>query len=372
MLSASLRSLSESPLRGGEYPGKQYKNRANPSMTDIPSHPPSSLQRLLAAGLGILLALAAGEVLLRIVGAPEVAPVRRGRFQLSADPRLVYEPVPGLVHKDASSHSFFEYMGASNRLGYRDRDHTLAKPPGTYRIVVLGDSIAAGYRILRTPDTFPALLERRLREAGLPVEILNFGVTGYNTQQEVETLRSRALAFAPDLVLMAYCHNDRRPPDPRIVQALREAAAGRRVLPLADTERLLVHRALYRFLRYAVLERRRDEVASPGAGDTVEPSLRQLAKLSRRERFEVLLAVFPYLPRLYDREHARQHARLERLARELGFHHLDLRPAFRDCRARGSDKLRFDRYHPTAAGHRCAADAMAAAVREIIRRRAKL
>jgi lysophospholipase L1-like esterase len=332
--------------------------------------PPSRTQRLLAAGLGILLALAAGEVLLRIVGAPEVAPVRRGRFQLSANPRLVFEPVPGLV-VEGDSRNFFEYPGASNRLGYRDRDHATAKPPGTYRIVVLGDSIAAGYRIPRTGDAFPALLERSLRAAGLPVEVLNFGVTGYNTEQEVETLRARALSFAPDLVLLAYCHNDRRPPDPRIVQALREAGGGRRVLPFAEAERLLVQSALYRFLRYAVLESRRDEAAAPERGNTVEPSLRELGKLSRREGFTVLLAVFPYLPKLYEPEHAREHARLERLARELGFHHLDLRPAFQSCRG-GSTRLRFDRYHPTAAGHRCAAEAMAEAVRGIAGRRGRL
>ena len=58
---------------------------------------PTTRQKLLTAGLGILLALAAGEILLRIVGAPEVAPVRRGRIQLSANPRLVFEPVPGLA-----------------------------------------------------------------------------------------------------------------------------------------------------------------------------------------------------------------------------------------------------------------------------------
>lgn len=335
-------------------------------MTDnSPLRSPSPAQRLLAAGIGILLALMAGELLLRVVGAPEVAPVRRGRLQLSANPRLVFEPVPGLVLEQAPE-SFFEYAGASNRLGYRDRDHTPAKPPGTYRIAVLGDSIAAGYRIPRTEDTFPALLERRLRAARRPVEVLNFGVTGYNTAQEVETLRARGLAFAPDLVLVAYCHNDRRPPDPRIVQALREAGAGRRTLPLTEANRLLIHSALYRFLRYAVLEARREEASDPGQGNTVEPSLRELAKLSRRERFEVILAVFPYLPRFYDPEHAREHDRLERLARDLGFHPLDLRPVFNECDARG--RLGFDRYHPTEAGHRCAAEALAAAAREIMER----
>jgi lysophospholipase L1-like esterase len=330
--------------------------------------PPSPRQKILAIGIGILLALATGEILLRIVGAPEVAPVRRGRFQLSANPRLVFEPVPGLAY-EGTPDGFFEYPGASNRLGYRDRDHPVAKPPGTYRIVILGDSIAAGYRIPQTEDTFPALLERDLRAAGLPVEVLNFGVTGYNTQQEVETLRARALAYAPDLVLVAYCHNDRRPPDPRIVQALQEAAGGRKVLPLGGAERVLLHSALYRFVRYAVLETRREESADPRQGNTVEPSLRQLGKLSHQDRFQVLLAVFPYLPKLYDQEHAREHDRLAALARELGFHHLDLRPAFRDCKAAGGyDKLRFDRYHPTKAGHRCAAEAMAKTIREIMKK----
>ena len=334
-----------------------------------PSAPaPSRRQKLLAIAFGIAAALGAGELVVRAVGAPEVAPVRRGRFQLSANPRLLFEPVPDLAFagNPRDPGQFFEYEGRSNRLGYRDRDHAVAKPPGVYRIVVLGDSIAAGYRIPRTEDTFPALLEARLQRQGLPVGVLNFGVSGYNTMQEVETLRVRALRFDPDLVLVAYCHNDRRPPDPRILAALREARAGRRVLPAAEAEQVLLASALYRFVRYGVLEareRQAEAAAEAGAGNTVAPSLAELAAISRREGFEVLLAVFPYLPKLYDAQHAREHIRLAELAREHGFHHLDLRPAFRDCREADSDKLRFDRYHPTAAGHRCAAAALAEAVR---------
>jgi lysophospholipase L1-like esterase len=317
--------------------------------------------KLLAVAFGVVAALAAAEVLVRVVGAPEVAPIRRGRFQLSANPRLVFEPVPGLAHEAAGGpERFFEYQGRSNSLGYRDREHPVEKPPGTYRIVVLGDSIAAGYRIARGEETFPVLLEERLRRAGLPAEVLNFGVSGYNTEQEVETLRTRALRFAPDLVVVAYCHNDRRPPDPRIVAALREARGGRTVFPVADAQRVLIRSALYRFVRYGVLAPRESEGGAAG-GNTVARSLRELALLSRREGFGVLLAVFPYLPKPYDADHAREHVRLARLAREVGFHHLDLRPAFRDCRGR-PEKLRFDRYHPTAAGHRCAAEAIAAAI----------
>jgi lysophospholipase L1-like esterase len=309
-----------------------------------------------------------------------VAPVRRGRFQLSANPRLHFEPVPGLAYDGEGPPRFYEWRGRSNRLGYRDREWTVGKPAGVYRVVVLGDSIAAGYRVEERERAFPALLERRLEGAGGSgaVEVLNFAVTGYNTDQEVETLRARALAFSPDLVLLAYCHNDRRPADPRILAALREAADGRRpVAPPAAADRALAWSALYRLARWGLPSD--DDTGGTGGGaagrtwaadeswERVERPLGELAALARAHDFEVLLAVFPYLPRLYDRRHAAHHAHLAALARRHGFHHLDLRPAFRECRGAGAGKLGFDRYHPTAAGQACAAEALAEAVRKVLR-----
>ena len=41
-----------------------------------------------------------------------------------------------------------------------------------------------------------------------PVEVLSFGVPGYNLDQEIETLRSRALVYQPDVVIVAFCLND--------------------------------------------------------------------------------------------------------------------------------------------------------------------
>ena len=325
-------------------------------------------QKLLAILAGLLGALACGEILVRIVGAPEVAPVRQGRFQLSADPRLLFEPVPNLRYRGDPT-EFYEYEGESNSLGYRDREHTPDKPAGTYRIAVLGDSIAAGYRVERTEDAFPARLEKLLRGSGLPVEVLNFGVTGYNTAQEVETLRARAFRFAPDLVILAYCHNDRRPPDPRILELLREARGNRNIVPpLSQADHLLLRSALYRFVRYGVLQakdRQKEAAAEEQGEDTVARALHELAQLSREKKFTALLAVFPYLPQPYDRQHSRQHEWLAGIARKEGLRHLDLRPAFRDC-GPPLENLRFDRYHPTAAGHACAAAAMAAAVRQIL------
>ncbi len=333
---------------------------------------PSRISPWLARAVAVLVsglaALLAGEVLFRIVGAPEVGPIRRGRLQVSANPRLLFEPVPGFAASTTSD--FEEYLGAGNRLGYRDRNHAEEKKAGTLRVVVLGDSIAAGYGVERFEEMFPAILGERLRGAGLAVEILNFGVTGYNTGQEVETLRARALAFAPDIVLVAYCHNDREPPDPRLLESLREAHQGKPAVPELHAQRLLVKSALYRFLRYAAFAPKDAGWLGPGAtgnGDTVEASLRELAGLARLNRFKVLLAVFPVLPQIYDPAYATAHEHLESLAAELDFTHLDLRSAFRACRAAGAKRLGRDLFHPSVAGHRCAGEAMATEIERMMR-----
>lgn len=48
------------------------------------------------------------------------------------------------------------------------------------RIVAFGDSLTAGYMLAQS-DAFPAQLERRLRERGANVQILNAGVSGDTT-----------------------------------------------------------------------------------------------------------------------------------------------------------------------------------------------
>lgn len=110
-----------------------------------------------------------------------------------------------------------------NRFGFRGPAPQVEKPPGTHRIVLLGDSQAEALQV-DFADTFGEVLERRLAEcpalaAGAApgsdaverVEVLNFGVSGYGTAQALLTLRHAAAAFEPDLVLLAvYTGNDVR------------------------------------------------------------------------------------------------------------------------------------------------------------------
>lgn len=101
-----------------------------------------------------------------------------------------------------------------NRDGLRDREHRRAKPPGTWRLAVLGDSFAEAMQVERDA-AFWVVAERRLTScpafAGRTVEALNFGVSGYGTAQELLTLRHVARRYAPDVVLVAlFTGNDLR------------------------------------------------------------------------------------------------------------------------------------------------------------------
>src|SRR5262249_19215461 len=89
-----------------------------------------------------------------------------------------------------------------NRAGLPDREHVRPKPAGALRIAVLGDSYAEA-REVPLEQAFWSVLERDLNErlAGLrqQVEVLNFGVRGYGTLQELLTLRCCVWDYAPDV-----------------------------------------------------------------------------------------------------------------------------------------------------------------------------
>ena len=94
-----------------------------------------------------------------------------------------------------------------NSAGLRDREHAKAKPPGTFRIAVLGDSYAEAFQV-PLEDTFWSVMSRELAACpslgGRKVEAIDFGVSGYGTAQELLVLRHRVWDYDPDLVLLAF------------------------------------------------------------------------------------------------------------------------------------------------------------------------
>lgn len=98
-----------------------------------------------------------------------------------------------------------------NSEALRDREHLIDKPEGTIRIALLGDSYAEALQV-GLEDTFWKILERKLSECGAfggkQIEIINFGVSGYGTAQELITLREQVWKYAPDIVILAMTTNN--------------------------------------------------------------------------------------------------------------------------------------------------------------------
>jgi hypothetical protein len=321
--------------------------------------------------LGVAASLFLSEWAVRVAGvAPDVVVIQRGRFRLSDNPKIGYEPLPG-VHYLGDSQNLVAYRGSGNSLGYRDYEHSIEKPEGIFRIVVLGDSIGVGLYVERWEDTFPAALEDLLTKDGLQVEVINLSVIGYNTQQEVETLKERGLRYEPDLVVLAYCLNDRALNEGGIMGTLLDAEMESGAIPRARVNtRWLIRSALYRFLRYTVFppetleaSERRENLYDEITRDTTEEYFHELERMGRENGFQVLVAIFPELTNLAEYRYAREHARVARISEECGFESIDLLQTFRFCEAMADEEIGYDRYHPTPPGYHCAADAVATFIR---------
>jgi hypothetical protein len=96
-----------------------------------------------------------------------------------------------------------------NSYGMRDREHTLEKIKGSFRILLLGDSFMEAYQV-SLENSFPRLLEGILNSSfDRPIEVVNASVSGWGTDDELLYLMRYGLQFNPDLILIAMTlHND--------------------------------------------------------------------------------------------------------------------------------------------------------------------
>lgn len=109
----------------------------------------------------------------------------------------------------------------TNRFGFRnEKDIDYQKPPGSYRVLLLGDSFIAGYRTDQA-ETFGKVLEEKLDRSleHEPVEVLLAGAG--HPGMYFELVRDHALEFHPDLIVIGITlGND-----------ISQSYAGRRGLP---------------------------------------------------------------------------------------------------------------------------------------------
>lgn len=158
-----------------------------------------------AAGLGIGVALLAGEVALRVLGSTH-EPRRHFRPGIYApDPELGWALLPDYagVHVEYEA----EVPTGTNADGFRGP--TLAEAAAApFRVLALGDSCTFG-RGVADDETFPAQLQARLRTSGRDgAVVLNAGVPGYDTVQERAVWTRLAEQVEPQVVILTWLPND--------------------------------------------------------------------------------------------------------------------------------------------------------------------
>jgi lysophospholipase L1-like esterase len=364
--------------------------------------------RLVAVLLGLVLAVGAAEIGLRVARWPG-PPLQSGRLETR------HRSPPG-------------------RPDFRDRGNPLAvaKPPSVRRIVVVGDSFTWGAGVLAQdayPDRMQAELDRRARALDAPprerrrmrkrnravlleepaleeseqagetlepelestpeptlapttepaspltdgrtpsVEVVNFSRPGWNTTMELAALRRAIDGLAPDVLVLGYCLNDSEPLRRRQLAELRQG-----VFPSEPTSPLsrflFAHSTLYR-----VVFRRADNWRMRRATTDYyhrlyadeQPSwlatrraLGEMRELASSRGIPLLMVVFPIFDSQLDhRYHYRAlHEIVARTASELGIDAIDLLPRYVGVDAR---RLALDPFldaHPSELAHRIAAEAV--------------
>jgi hypothetical protein len=146
---------------------------------------------LLIALITLVIFFVTGEILTRLFK-KESPPM----FVASENQKLVYE-----LNKNYAE---------INSFGMRDENFDIDSIKDRYRIAVIGDSHTYSTNVKNIAETFPAQLEKYLNQHAEQrmVKVLNFGVPGYNTAQELEVLKAKALIFEPRMVILQYCIND--------------------------------------------------------------------------------------------------------------------------------------------------------------------
>ena len=319
---------------------------------------------LLASTLLTLVALEGGVRLFDLPPRPlEALPVKH--YRLAEEPVLRYEyrPYPGVIRR---IHAGL----VTNSHGFRDYEYSVQKPDGVRRLVVLGDSTTVGARLKNIADTYPKRIEQALNGTttdpqDYDYEVLSLAVGGYQTLQEVETLRLKGLRYEPDAVLLTFCINDYDlssdggvfdklwsyrhltqgsvPETPWWRRWLRRSRlafmVGHRLrAPLSEQDRIYAERFL-------------------GRRSTVRAGFELLSELQQEHGFPVLVVILPALDRPFHNYRSLDiHQRvLEDAAGLPGLNVVDLLPYFAATGLEASELAR-DPVHPNAEGHKLLAD----------------
>lgn len=283
----------------------------------------------------------------------------------SSIPGLSYELNPGRSVK---------HLGVKvdiNQMGLRSYE-PLSPAQDRRRIAVVGDSYAFGFGV-KLPETFGSVMEESLN-SGAPgggpsgvtarsYEVMNFAVGGYSTLDEAAVVEHRVRAWAPALIVVAYSLND---PEDDPVQPVHSHYQRVQAWQYSHLLRLVAVTYLQtQIRRHGGGDYHRYLHQSPAKWGSVQRGFTRIERAAAAIDAPVLLAIFPHSVvkdwKAYP--YRDLHRQVTAEAREHGLHTLDLLPAMEKHLPLQVRRGALDD-HPNALGHRLAAQALVAYLRE--------
>jgi len=349
------------------------------------------LTRVCLMLFGLALGVAMIETGLRAAGGlrdseADGASELRGLHRFRPDLPWLFELLPGAEGRISETGAAFYRI---NPDGLRDSVYTRPKPDGVFRVVVMGDSVSFGYGV-EEAEAYPQVLEELLSEL-VPdsrVEVVNLAVGGYNAYNEAKLLEGVGRSYEPDLVLVQFCINDLNDPTLHFDAQTRIAlsAIPDAAFPDPSQRRGSAHvpsRGL-RWCRASKLcaimqdlwitktvpdfddQARRDAVAFIEARDRpewrwLEALYQEMAEVANTGGASFAILAFPYQKQLAESPPHPVQVQLASLGREHGWPVIDPLAAFQEAHMAGTP-IFIDWWHPTSAGHRIAAIAIARAL----------
>jgi hypothetical protein len=300
---------------------------------------------------------------------------------------------------------------STNSLGYRDEE-VGQKGDRDYRILVLGDSITVG-DFVDADQTYPALVERSLSEAGDPalegrnVRVINAGVGAIDLQNEFAILMETGLSVEPDVVLVGLYLNDAYHSSVLKIRRLSPALSWSHFLKVASMwldvsldryvyegtglrDKDAIERARERFVAtHSIAEgdwRSSEEAFHSLIADRIHdwgyawsedfwakivPILGLMKQVSDERGFRVAVMLFPVSYQVQSELLMDQPQRnFDRYMTDLGLAHLDLLPLLREKYQRDGVNVFYDHCHHRPEGYEYLSKFAAAfLLREVISRR---
>ena len=96
----------------------------------------------------------------------------------------------------------------TNDKGFRnERNFPYQKEKNLIRVLALGDSFTQGFEV-RQDYTYSSITEKYLISKGIEAEVINTGISGFSTAEELIFMENEGFKYNPDYVLVGFYAND--------------------------------------------------------------------------------------------------------------------------------------------------------------------